>query len=278
MTSILAMHHPSFEVVIVEQGAKTTALPDDRRLRHIHSDTRGKSAGLNLAVSHSHAAIFSPSPTMTATVPEDWLVRGEVVLARWPHVSLLYGDLSAVSTTRGLSTYPSLISSDARCCGRRPASYFGIGVRVPTYVRPPPALRVGRKFDEQIGPGARFRACEEFDLSYRTLTAGFSVAVSPEVSVVHWGARSRMDRSEGELLHGYAVPRRRGEGKHLRLGDVHMVPVVLRTLTDDGRAIASEPRPPESRGPQAVPDAVARMSRRDEKSDRSREANFHLRR
>ena len=44
-------------------------------------------------------------------------------------------------------------------------------------------------FDELIGPGARFGACEDNDLSWRALLTGWSMYLSSDVVVMHDGFR-----------------------------------------------------------------------------------------
>jgi len=72
-------------------------------------------------------------------------------------------------------------------------------------------------FDEQLGPGSKFPSCEEGDLAYRMLRAGWSIAHVPEARVVHHGFRSHQE--------GHRASRDTGCGvgaayvKHARLGD-----------------------------------------------------------
>jgi len=72
-------------------------------------------------------------------------------------------------------------------------------------------------FDARLGPGSEFPSCEEGDLAYRMLCAGWSVAHVPEARVVHHGFRFHRD--------GHRASRDTGCGvgaayvKHARLGD-----------------------------------------------------------
>src|SRR5690606_7755191 len=89
------------------------------------------------------------------------------------------------------------------------------------------------EYDELIGPGSRFAACEEYDIYYRALAAGARVAMDPELVTTHWGVRSYDDGSGQLLKRQYAY----GEGavlaKHLRLRDVHIVGPACRIVIGD---------------------------------------------
>ncbi len=88
-------------------------------------------------------------------------------------------------------------------------------------------------YDEMIGPGSRFGACEEFDLYYRALAAGQVVAFVPDLVTTHWGARPYADGSGRMLKRWYAYGEGTVIGKHLRAGDPHMALVLVRITGQD---------------------------------------------
>ena len=72
-------------------------------------------------------------------------------------------------------------------------------------------------YDERLGPGTRFPASEDTDLSYRLLDAGCEVRHLPDAVMLHRGWRTQTDRIR--LRWNYA----RGQGafymKHASLRD-----------------------------------------------------------
>ena len=50
LASVLACEHDSFEVIVVDQSDPASPVPHDRRVVHLPTDTRGKSAALNLGM------------------------------------------------------------------------------------------------------------------------------------------------------------------------------------------------------------------------------------
>jgi GT2 family glycosyltransferase len=58
-------------------------------------------------------------------------------------------------------------------------------------------------FDLMLGPGSRFRNCQDFDLVYRLLAAGRKLVETPAVEVDHHGGRSLHDGSAKRLYRNY---------------------------------------------------------------------------
>ncbi|MDX1394805.1 MAG: glycosyltransferase [Gemmatimonadota bacterium] len=75
-------------------------------------------------------------------------------------------------------------------------------------------------FDEMLGAGTRLRAANDGDLAVRALRAGFAVAETPAISVVHHGYRAWPEARD--LLCGYALGTGAMLTKHLRAGTPHI--------------------------------------------------------
>ena len=90
-------------------------------------------------------------------------------------------------------------------------------------------------YDERIGPGSQFHACEEYDIYYRVLATGWAVAFAPEFTTTHWGGRSYADGSGQLLKRWYAYGEGAVIGKHLRMGDRRMARVAARITAEDLR-------------------------------------------
>ena len=74
-------------------------------------------------------------------------------------------------------------------------------------------------FDEEIGPGSRFRSGDDWDFAYRALRAGHLLVQDPSIRVTHFGARSFADRQAARLLRNNYYGLGAGLIKHCRCGD-----------------------------------------------------------
>ena len=229
--TVLASDHPSFEVVVAEQSEDPTPLDADPRLVHLHLDSVGKSAALNAGID----AAVAPTLAFTdddCTVPTDWLSRGTAMLERYPEVSLLFGDLKPMEHDPEEVFVPGGTLGRFQILTGRAALMARNGAGANCFA-PRSLFETIGGWDEMIGPGTRFRSCEEFDLYYRTAAAGLSIARVPSVEVVHWGARAHDDGSGDTLLLDYAYGEGGVVGKHLRLGDVRILWQLMKMYRDD---------------------------------------------
>ncbi len=215
--SVLAAGHDSFECVVVEQSDELTALPGDDRLQHLPSATTGKSAALNvgIATARGDLLVFTDDD---CTVPADWISKAETLFCEHPDVSLAFGDLEACPHDATRSFVPIAQMGRFEIVEGRNSVHARGGAGANLLARSSLFTTIGG-FDEEIGPGSRFRACEEFDLYYRTLAVGCRVARDPGVTVVHWGAREFADGAAERLQCDYEYGEGAVLGKHLRLGD-----------------------------------------------------------
>jgi glycosyltransferase involved in cell wall biosynthesis len=231
VTSLLKSEHPSFEVVVVDQSDAATQLCADDRLVHLHSDSRGKSAGLNIAIRKARGEIVAFTDD-DCTVPPDWIARVEGLFTALPDVSLLYGELRPIEHNPSEMFVPPGFFAEFQVVSSPSAAPLRGGPGGDMAARRTLFDAIGG-FDELIGPGSRFKACEEFDVYYRALIGGASVAFAPDLAVLHWGGRSYADGSARALLRDYAYGLGGVMGKHLRLGDRHMLPVLARVISED---------------------------------------------
>jgi glycosyltransferase involved in cell wall biosynthesis len=233
LESILANDHPGFEVICIDQSAQTFDAIQDPRLAVICSSASGKSAALNEGMSHASGRYFAFTDD-DCTVPQDWLTEGETLLEAKPDVDLVFGALAAIDHDLSESYVPAFTPSRQEVVFSRWQARLRGGAGANMFARRELFSRIGG-FDEAIGPGARFRSCEEFDLYYRALRSNVKVLRDPDNGVLHWGMRVYADGSAQRLLRGYFY----GEGavlaKHVRLGDLAAMWVSIRIFGDHVR-------------------------------------------
>ena len=99
--------------------------------------------------------------------------------------------------------------------GRIPPWYVGHGANVA--VRRAALLEVGG-FDEMLGAGALFEACEDADITYRLLMAGWRAVYAGDALAYHRQWRSWRERRRTERRYGVGAAL---FTKHLRMGDLY---------------------------------------------------------
>lgn len=224
--SVLACSHPSFEVIVVEQGSPKTHLPEDPRLRHVVSTALGKSAALNEGISLANGSLFAFTDD-DCTVSVDWLELGEAQLEQCPKAGLVFAALLAIDHNPAQVFVPEFRPS-ARAVLAGPSRAFERGGAGANMFARREVLAAISGFDALIGPGAKYQSCEEFDLFYRVLRAGFQVIRDPLNPVVHWGARPYADGSGQRLLRGYYFGEGVVLGKHVRCFDLRAAGLTAR--------------------------------------------------
>lgn len=229
--SILANEHEDFELIVVDQSDACAALPADRRIRHVRTGTIGKSAALNVGIHEARGAILAFTDD-DCTAPVGWLAHAESLFLAHPELEMAFGALVPIEHD------PSKFHIQGNQLGTR--TFRIIRGRRRSYVRGGAGANlVARRrvfdvigeWDEQIGPGSRFKGCEEWDIYYRALASGASVALAPRPEMLHWGRRS-LEESR-VLAWGYAYGEGAVIGKHLRLADFGMVMPALCILVGD---------------------------------------------
>ena len=234
VASVLECDYPDFEVIVVDQGERPAELPEDARLRHLTTSTRGKSSALNEALTHARSE-FVAFTDDDCTVAPHWLTHAHELLERDPSIALVFGGFEPAPHDRSKVFIPFFLPERQIILDGR-LSYRRIdGVSGGNMAARRPALEAIEGFDVVQGPGAPFRGSEEYDLLYRVLRGGHRIVIDPETTVCHWGARPYADGSAAALLRGYRFARGTVAVKHLRCGDLQ----VLRDIaTVSGRELA----------------------------------------
>ncbi len=218
IASVLRCDYPRFDVVVVDQGDQVAALPTDPRLTIIRQrDLVGKSRALNDAMAIATGAIFAFTDD-DCTVPVDWLKRGVGVLEEGPAVGLVFGALTAMPHDPEEAFVPTFLPEERLVLQGVSSAHIRGGAGANMFTRRDVMGAIGG-FDHLLGPGTIFKACEEYDVFYRALRAGFGVARDPDTKVVHWGARPMADGSGPRLLRDYYFGEGVVLGKHARAGD-----------------------------------------------------------
>jgi len=196
LESVLASDRDDFEMVVVDQSldddTQAAVLPftADDRIRYERSDTIGTSRARNVGFALTSAPVVLITDD-DCTVPPNWFSGMMEPFEQDPRVGIVFCTVRAVPDDRPGHTpaveQPAnrIVDTVSEAWGMaRSGLHLGAGM----------AIRRSTfddvlGFDELIGPGARFGACEDNDLSWRALLAGWSMFLSADVVVMHDGFR-----------------------------------------------------------------------------------------
>jgi len=225
VASVLQNDHPDFELVVVDQSStdETQRLLEarfahDERLHYLHTTRIGVSPARNAAISgsNSEAIAFTDDDCV---VPPDWLRTIEQTFIAEPEADLLYGQVLIPDELAGLDAeIPALHLAAPRRISRRDG-FALCGMTANCAARRRLFTRlIG--FDEVLGPGRELLSGEDFDLNYRAFQAGYLMLASPELTVAHYGVRTREEWRT--RLAEYAFGNAAFYMKHVRCGDLRL--------------------------------------------------------
>lgn len=224
LKSVLAMEHGDFEVVVLDQSTSAVseeavreALGAPEHLRYIRSDSKGKSAALNLLFEAACGELWAFTDD-DCQVPSDWLTRIEHAFTVSPEAGIVFGQVTpGTSNTEGEHKYtPAFYFKDRRFL--KTGEIAGMGANMA--IRREVAAKVGC-FDTQVGPGTPIPAAEEGDWVYRAQLSGVPILLDPEVKLIHLSWR---DWDEwNRVLYGYGMGDAAFALKHTRCGDWRML-------------------------------------------------------
>jgi GT2 family glycosyltransferase len=203
----MASTHPNFEVVVVDQNegdeTEQSLAPwlCDPRLRYVRSATIGKSVAANIGLEVCQGQFVALTDDDCEATPQ-WLEVMEDVLRSNPAVGVAFCNVVAEPYDRAAGFTPDysrrqdkLVKTLVDLCDA-----WGIGAGMA--VRRDAVLAMGG-FDPCLGPGGRFHACFDRDMSNRAVLMGYQVYETTRVHVWHFGFRNF--REGRELSWRYAV-------------------------------------------------------------------------
>ncbi|MDW8207282.1 MAG: glycosyltransferase family 2 protein [Chloroherpetonaceae bacterium] len=230
LPTVMAQEYPCYEVILVDQSTNedTTRFVHERfgtdpRLRYIRTATVGLSVARNIALTEARHEICAFTDD-DCEVPSDWLSNIVQTFTRYPETHVLFSPVHIPPDLMGREGlyFPCLYFKDDRVLRR--GEIFGMGAM---------ALRksfwelVG-PFDPLLGAGAPMPGSDEHDWLYRAHRANAVIRLEPKNAILHrsWRERSLWNR----VARSYACGDAAFAMKHLRCGDLAMLPVILRGL------------------------------------------------
>ncbi len=183
------------EVIVVDQGfAPTSGLEElgdlhcGRRLVQVKDSGRGVSRARNIALrlARNDVVVFTDDDCEFSG--DAAAVLGEALVDDC-RCAMAYGTVYAEESVNALGFIPTYAPRrDASLRGRRSKLHDG-GIGAAMACRKSSVLSLGG-FDERFGPGSgQWLSCEEGELTFRVLKAGFTVAHRADARILHHGRR-----------------------------------------------------------------------------------------
>jgi glycosyltransferase involved in cell wall biosynthesis len=222
--SILSNTDRDFELLVVDQSDSDStrdalrAFGDDCRFRYVQSGTRGVSRSRNVGIQSTTGPIVAFTDD-DCRVPQNWIARIKEVFGDDAEAAAVFGRVVVPAEVDGNSRYAAKFEPTTREYQHafpEAGVPWGIGANMAFRRSVFDAVGV---FDPLLGPGAKFPAAEEYDMTIRTIAAGMKVVNAAEVCVLHLGVRER--EAASALVRGYGVAIGAALTKHVRLGTKH---------------------------------------------------------
>lgn len=230
LQSIKNSHYQDFDVVIVDQStddsteqAAQSVVGGDLRFTYLRAHGAGASRARNVSVNHARGPIIAFTDDDCEVSPE-WLGLLIAIFRQHADVGQICGAVlpGPHDPTRGFIPDYRIVSQRKITSPWQKWREGGIGANMAFRLD---VLRKVGQFDEVLGPGSDFNACEDGDMTYRVLKAGYSVLELPDAYVVHHGFRTW---EQGQtLMYHVGIGVAAAYMKHLRLGDLAVSPTLL---------------------------------------------------
>jgi glycosyltransferase involved in cell wall biosynthesis len=192
--SLLKTDCRGIELIVIDQSegpATQQALAEhveDRRLRYVRSDMRGKGAALNQGLRLAHGE-FIVCTDDDCEAPPGWVPQMARTLADHPTAAIMFCNVTAGPHDPVLGYVPTFQRRHNRLLRSVAAFRRGMGLGAGMALRRDAAMSLGG-FDESFGPGARFSSGDDWDISQRALMKGGHVFETAQLSIVHHGFRT----------------------------------------------------------------------------------------
>jgi GT2 family glycosyltransferase len=195
VTSLLRSDVADFELVVVDQSSNDETrcalepITADERIRYVHSDVAGTSHARNLGFELTTAPIIAITDD-DCVAPPDWLPRLTAPFDACPEVGVVYCNVDP-APSQGEGHTPNIKFDKVRLLRGVPdirlsqALWMGAGMAIRRAI-----LADVQGFDEMLGPGCAFSACEDNDIAWRSLVRGWWVCENADATIVHDGFRS----------------------------------------------------------------------------------------
>lgn len=221
LRAVLASDVGAFELVVVDQGTDPGRVASiarglaDSRLRVVKDDGVGLSRARNVGVAASQGkfVVFTDDDCEPRA---DWLRRAVTALEGDAAAGVVFGTVEPAPCDPCDGFIVGYAPPRARRLRGRLAKRHDGGIGANMAFRRA-ALEAAGPFDELLGAGGYYPSCEDGDMAYRVLCAGWALLHEPRAVVVHHGLRDWGSGSDLTRRTYMAVAA--AYTKHARCGD-----------------------------------------------------------
>jgi GT2 family glycosyltransferase len=222
LSAVLAGDFQDFELVVVDQSALPHAADivldlsaGDPRIRLVRDSGRGAARARNIGAEATTGdiVVFTDDDCEPA---RDWLGTMVQAMLGTPEAALAFGTVTPAPHNPKDGFIVGFSPRRQRRLKGRMSKLRDAGISANVAVRRS-AMEATGGFDEMLGSGSYFPSAEDFDLTYRVLSHGYSLMHVPEAEVLHHGLRDW--QSGSGLVYRTYVAIGAAYLKHIRLGD-----------------------------------------------------------
>jgi glycosyltransferase involved in cell wall biosynthesis len=198
--SILSSSEADFELLVIDQSDGTETeralerFATDSRFKYVRARSRGKGAALNHGLRLARGEVVVCTDDDCEASP-GWVAAMGQVFEEEPSAAVAFCNVAAPPHDRTAGYVPSheqprrMLRSIRELCA--PGRGLGAGMALKRDV----VMGIGG-FDEWLGPGARFPAAEDMDITARVLLRGWHVYITGDRPIVHHGFRTMAEGRE----------------------------------------------------------------------------------
>lgn len=207
--SILADPSSDFELIVMDQSERLESqqilapFARDPRLRYTRTYARGKGASLNEGLRLAHGSVVTCTDD-DCEAPPGWPRAMADAMEAHPKAAIVFCNVLPEPHDPALGYVPAYERTTERLLSSVGDAKRGLGLGAGMALRREAVLSFGG-FDETLGPGARFRSGDDWDISLRALLHGWQIYETPAISVLHYGFRTLAEGREHSLRDWIAI-------------------------------------------------------------------------
>ena len=194
VTSLLGSKGVTLDLLVIDQsdGPETADALSDQTSKGLVRVVRSRTRGCGAALNEGLRLALSPIVIRTdddCEVDPGWIAGMNSLFNGRPGVAMVFCNVVAGPHDERAGYVPAYACERTRLLRSPIDTMSGRGIGAGVGFRRDALLAIGG-FDDKMGPGSRFQACEDWDAELRVLLKGWDVLHTADQTVVHHGFRT----------------------------------------------------------------------------------------